>query len=275
MAKNKYSASETRYGRWLKEGRGSGRGVDYQPWLTVRDVPSEGRSHRVFGHKTQRIHHLFSDLELAIFFTLEWNPQITDIREQFPLERSETRQIANENGIRHPADSGVDLYMSSDFLVNSLNTELPKFAIQGKYAEALQDPRVVEKLEIERRYWVLKKIPWFLVTEKDISPVMVRNIGWLYPSQRDELTDELLLERTAYYSAQFELYPNRTVVDLCKHLDVSYRLPEGQSLYEIRQLLAQRCFHFDMTTEFHRLLVKDLQLENMNHLIGARHVSNQ
>jgi len=179
------------------------------------------------------------------------------------------------SGIQRIADSGVDLYMSSDFLVNSLNTEQLKFAIQGKYAETLQDSRVVEKLEIERRYWTQKKIPWFLVTEKDISPVMVRNIGWLYPSQRDELTDELLRERTAYYSAQFELSPNRTVVDLCKHLDVSYRLPEGQSLYEIRQLLAHRCFYFDMTTEFHRLFVKDLQLENMNHLIGARHVSNQ
>ena len=45
-------------------------------WLTVRDLSSLGRSHRVYGHKTKRTHHLLSDLELAIFLILEWNPLI-------------------------------------------------------------------------------------------------------------------------------------------------------------------------------------------------------
>ena len=37
-----------------------------KPWLTVRDIPSEGRSHRIFGHKSQRTHHFLSDFELAV-----------------------------------------------------------------------------------------------------------------------------------------------------------------------------------------------------------------
>ncbi|MBF4301807.1 heteromeric transposase endonuclease subunit TnsA, partial [Vibrio anguillarum] len=36
MAKSKYSPSEARYKRWIKEGRGNGLGVDYLPWITVR-----------------------------------------------------------------------------------------------------------------------------------------------------------------------------------------------------------------------------------------------
>lgn len=61
--------------------------------------------------------------------------------------------------------------MSTDFLVNSSSKIQPKFAIQAKYTKDLKDPRTVEKLEIERRYWLLKKIPWFLVIEKEIDSV--------------------------------------------------------------------------------------------------------
>lgn len=47
MAKKSYSNSEIKSQKWVKEGRGSGQGSDYKPWLTVRDVLSEGRSHRI------------------------------------------------------------------------------------------------------------------------------------------------------------------------------------------------------------------------------------
>ena len=76
MARKKYSNSAAKNERWIKEGRGAGRNQEYKPWVTVRDLPSEGRSHRVFGHKSQRTHHLFSDLELAVFLLLEWHSSV-------------------------------------------------------------------------------------------------------------------------------------------------------------------------------------------------------
>ena len=66
---------DNRAKKWIKEGRGKGSGKDYRPWLTVRDLPSQGRSHRVMGHLTQRTHHFLSDLELATFFLLECQTQ--------------------------------------------------------------------------------------------------------------------------------------------------------------------------------------------------------
>ncbi|EQC3367396.1 TnsA endonuclease C-terminal domain-containing protein [Vibrio cholerae] len=276
MAKSKYAPSETKYKRWIKEGRGNGCGSDYLPWITVRDVPSDGRSHRVFGHKSQRTHHLLSDLELAVFLTLEWNSQTTDIREQFPLRREETLDIALDSGIKHPAEAGVKTYMSSDFLVDGLDCQLPQYVIQAKYTDFLNDPRVIEKLEIERRYWLLKKVPWFLVSENDISPPLVQNISWIYPAEQDEIDDEVLLDRTAYYSDLFQKNPNKTVTDICKLTDRIYNQTDGSSIYEIRQLLANRCFYFDMLSQpFHLLKGKDFIAENMGNLIGARHVSNQ
>jgi len=85
MAKSQQSLSEHQIARRIKEGRGQGVGKKYRPWLYVQEVPSEGRSHRIYSHKTDRIHHLLSDLELAVFLVLEWTHSIADIREQFPL----------------------------------------------------------------------------------------------------------------------------------------------------------------------------------------------
>lgn len=68
--------------RRLKDGRGQGQGVDYKPFIYTRDVSPLGRSHRLPGSKTRRLHHLLSDLELAIFLTLDRSPHVTDIRER-------------------------------------------------------------------------------------------------------------------------------------------------------------------------------------------------
>lgn len=38
--------------KWIKEGRGSGIGSDYKPWIRIQEVSSLGRSHRLKGIKT-------------------------------------------------------------------------------------------------------------------------------------------------------------------------------------------------------------------------------
>jgi hypothetical protein len=100
MGRKQYWNTEAENKRWVKAGQGSG--PDYRPWLTIRDVPSQGRSHRIFVHLTQRTHHLLSDLELATFFFLQWRQITTDIREQFPPDRELTREICNRLGVEHP-----------------------------------------------------------------------------------------------------------------------------------------------------------------------------
>mgnify|MGYP000199114439 CR=1 FL=1 len=49
----------------------------YQPFVKVQDISSLGRSHRVFGHKSGRTHHLLSDLELSVFYEEKMIPQST------------------------------------------------------------------------------------------------------------------------------------------------------------------------------------------------------
>ena len=172
MAKSKYALTEKQINKRINEGRGAGRLSDYKPWLYISEVPSEGRSQRVYSHLTGRIHHVLSDLEFAVFLLLDHNSAVTDIREQFPLNRDDTLNISKEGQLWHPSQEGINLVMSSDFLVNTDSKTQPKFAIQAKYSKDLKNPRTVEKLEIERRYWHIKKIPWFLVTDKEIDKMV-------------------------------------------------------------------------------------------------------
>jgi hypothetical protein len=265
MAKSKYTLTEKQINKRIKDGRGAGRLSNYKPWLYVNEVPSDGRSQRVYSHLTGRIHHVLSDLEFAVFLLLDHNSAVTDIREQFPLNRDETLNISKEGQLWHPSQGGVNLVMSSDFLVNSTSKNQPKFALQAKYSEALKDPRTIEKLEIERRYWQLKKIPFFLVTEKEINKVVVSNIEWFYGVKGyfDEIITDELLRLFENMKSYFERYPNRKIVDICKEYDKAYGHDLGYSLYDLRLMCAARLITFDIRYSFHSLRAKDIAFRSV------------
>lgn len=276
MAKSKYSLSETQIAKRIKEGRGSGSGTDYSPWVRVDEVPSLGRSRQVYSHLTKRIHHLLSDLEFAVFLLLDNNPSVTDIREQFPLIRDDTRDIARENNLPHPANNGVDTVMSSDFLVDSTDKSEPKFVLQAKYTDNFGDARTIEKLEIERRYWKKKEIPWYLVTEREIDPVAKANIDWLYVVKGElESGDKVLTASSlAMFKAVVADNTGLNIIELCKAIDRAYDLELGESLYDLRVLCASRVITFDVRKPFRRLSGKDFTCYELESLGGAVNVAS-
>ncbi|PED06616.1 Tn7-like element transposition protein TnsE [Bacillus pseudomycoides] len=140
--------------KWIKEGRGTGSGADYQPWLKIQDVSSLGRSTRLKGIKTARQHEFLSDLERNYFYLTEFSDVILDIREQFPLlPQEETIVIAEELGIKHPADpkTGDPIVMTTDFLLTvDKGQGVFEVAHTIKMKDKLLEERVLEKFEIER-----------------------------------------------------------------------------------------------------------------------------
>lgn len=273
MAKKQYWNSEVKNERWIKQGRGQGLVKDYKPWLTVRDVPSQGRAHRIFGHLTQRNHHLLSDLELATFLLLQWRQSTTDIREQFPLDPLITTRICADIGVVHAAHSGVNQIMSSDFLVNSNDQNLPLFALQVKPSSELENPRTIEKLEVEKRYWAQKDVPWFLITEKQIPKVVFSNIEWLYNLQHEELNGQQEIQHFEQFVTWLKQTPELTLIDLCKQLDTAYSLELGESLYQLRSMLAKRYFHFDILIPYMKLRCCDLISEPIKAIAEVSNVS--
>jgi hypothetical protein len=103
MGRPSQAWTEEKIQKRLADGLGRGIGNDYTPWLTVgRSTPSVGTSNRTGGRTTGRLHHFLSDIERNAFLLYDWAENVVDIREQFPLDRGETRAIAEAMGGRHP-----------------------------------------------------------------------------------------------------------------------------------------------------------------------------
>jgi hypothetical protein len=65
--------------------------------------------------------------------------------------------------------------MTTDFLVDILrHGKTYQEAWYVKPASELEKSRVLEKLEIERRFWVEQDIPLRIATEKEFSPALTK-----------------------------------------------------------------------------------------------------
>lgn len=210
-----------------------GEGLAYQPWLTVREVRSQGRKTRAAGHTVSRKHDLFSDLETHFFLLADYAQDVIDIREQFPLLPIDLSiQIAQEMGVRHPRNrkTGKLVVMTTDFVLTRLDKAGRRryHAYSVKPSSRLTEnsrrrKRTLEKLEIERRLWHSFNVPWTLVTEQVFNTTVIDNLQWLsYGARgiRPELQAQLpyFLERllSLAHSNQPLKYLFATLADLLK-----------------------------------------------------------
>ena len=170
------------YERSLKNRYGLGNKSNYKPWLRAQDVPSSGNRLKIEGLKTRRTHHFLSRIEAELFYLLEFSDAVTDIREQFPLFPIDVAmRIASNLGIDYPKNptSGTPNVMTTDFLVTlEINGEANYEAISVKPEKALDNERVLEKLEIERVWWELLGVPFKLYLRNDLTKIQSENIAW-------------------------------------------------------------------------------------------------
>ena len=242
MAKRRYDIDEARIAAWLKEGRGQGHGKTYKPWLKIQDVPSTGRSSRLLGDTTKRTHHLLSDLERGVCLALDGSAAVIDIREQFPLPREDTIAIAGEMGVKHPRHGGIDIVMTTDFLVDvRTGGDVRLEAIAVKPASALDDMRTIEKLEIERRYWLGRGVAWRISTEFELSFGEKMMALWCHGMNGFEHFDAPSVgdwpERCERLIAELERGEEQPLRALFGRLERDHGFAPGDALTVIRHLL--------------------------------------
>ncbi len=254
--------------RLQKEKRGQGFGKFYKPYLTVRDVPSKGRVHRRPAKTHGRIVHLLSDLELAAFLLFDWADSVIDIREQFPHDPEKTINLANRLGIKHPAVKGVVQIMTTDLLIDMMQGDrIITQAISIKYREDLENTRVIEKLELERRFWNGENVDWFLFTENEVPKTLVQNIKWLVPHLNSfDLDEKSQLITFEIVLNAINTYPDDKVPIVMKMIDEQKGEKPGTYLQYLRHLLAQGAFFWNMAETNHRYL-KTSQLSPSEHWI--------
>lgn len=251
MAKSRAVIDRNAIDRFQKEGRGEGRLQDYKPWLTVRDVPSHGKSSRDKGWKTGRTHHFLSTLELLYYLTLEWSLMVVDIREQFPLlPIDDTLAIADSLGIKHPTHPKTKqpVVLTTDFYI-SLQNESGTFERTRtvKYAKDLSSRRTLEKLEIERRYWEVRGVDWGIVTEYEIPETLARNVdflhdAWHLPTRMPESS----IAAVAEFLRRLIAEQHQPLNELTAISDAELNFKGGTSLKVAYYLLASRQWRIDM-----------------------------
>lgn len=262
MAKRRYSLTEEKIQKWIKEGRGSGQLIEYKPWLTIHDVPSTGNASRLKGWKTSRTHHFLSNIEKNYFFLLEWSDIVLDIREQFPLNREETLRIAEKLNIRHPMDSSVVSVMTTDFLVSVKDKGKTKYLARAiKPASELEKERVIEKLEIERVYWEENNVDWAIVTELDLPKEFAKNVSWVHnfiqlPNKDDHIIALLFLKNLNGFRDS-----NVKVVEICSAFDEEYSLDYGTSINFFKFLLANKYIEVNMVNKINLATLQVSQIK--------------
>ena len=248
VAKHRHTWNQGVYERYIHEGRGCGNGPGYTPWIRVQDFASRGTISRVKGRKSGRVHHLMSNNELAYFYILDWSDNVLDIREQYPLMTVESvMRIAERAGVRYPRDnvSGYPYVMTCDFLVTTTNGLKARTV---KMTSELSNARVLEKLEIERRYWAGRGIDWKIVTENEIPYHKARNIEWLYATQYfDSVTGipgyaagALDMIKTWYEESGL------SILEIAQAAEGEFMLKSGVGLSLFKQLVLNKTIHMDL-----------------------------
>lgn len=269
MAKRREILDESKIEKYIKMGYGSGEGKEYKPWIEIQDFPSLGRVSRPFGWKTNRIHHLLSDLEKKYFYLFEWSDIVVDIREQFPLFNRELAiEIAKEKDIKYPVFKGTNIpyIMTTDFMITirAGTGQLEHIARTVKPSGDLEKKSVIEKYEIERSYWERKGINWGLVTENEINDNLASNIEWIHLCYRYE---DLEFNDRTYFTELVNVLVNRLyksdipLSSLLSNLDFEYNAEPGTFLKIFKHLIATKVIQIDLMQKINlNYSVKDIIL---------------
>jgi hypothetical protein len=259
MPKRKRTETDAVRERRLKEGKGQGEGKNYEPYLTIHDVASQGRSHRIKGWKTGRVHHLFSDGELYCFYFFEWLLRIIDILEQFPLDFELTQEIAEHYQLRHPVDpiTRKPKVMTQDFrlkLTASYGYEYEM--ISFKYRSHLDGEdyeRLLHEHEIQRLYCKLKGWKWAILTDEQLPMTLIKNVQEIHGTRLSIARFGLsldILDRIDMWLQPKVAQRNVPLAVLASECDQALNFTKPLSLRAVKYFIATRRWLIDMNAPF-------------------------
>lgn len=235
---------ESKIERFCKEGRGRGKNAEYKPWLTTLDVTSlRDRKSKVVGAKSQRLHHLFTDLECNAVTIIDWSDRVVDIRERYPLDQKLIASIAAECGIKLPTDksSGTVHVFYTDLYISMADGQ--SLARSVRHSTELAKKAVLDILEVERRYWEHVGRNWAIITECDIDDVHLHNVkfGRFHTrlGQVSHASSTVASEQIAQLLAEIATNPDDLIKQICERLDLQWK-GNGQALSLLKHLVGTR-----------------------------------
>ena len=160
----------------IKQKRGI-IGDGYRAWIQSQEFSRDWGTATTFTDwKNGREMHFLSVGEFNTYLLLRFDDKVSNIYEQFPLDKEKTTELARQLGYRIFANG--EKTMTTDLLVELVSGEYIAFSIKSN-RDAL-DPekhrRTIEKQYIEYLYWKSQGIPWKLVFSSDLDRRKANNI---------------------------------------------------------------------------------------------------
>lgn len=252
-----------KYKTKIKDNYGVGEGIDYKPWYEATEyVPktgiytSPGEREKKLGNNTRklgitvpRIHHLLSSYEIFLFTVFDLNPNIIDIREQFPLLKLETvRDIFNYFNIKQ-RQSEEPHVLTTDFLIRLADrTEL---AVTFKPTEFLTKRQML-LFQVEKEYWNREGIEWKLCTEKEIplSKSYIKNINALHDSlkffKNEPIPFDIINAIYSFVNECSNNLRNHSLLEVAQIIDEDLSIDTGTSIMVFKVLIAKGIFQLDL-----------------------------
>lgn len=257
MAKRNTNWTKQKLNRYLSEGRGMGELNEYKPWLTIQDFPSNGRASRIFSNNTtKRVHQLFSDIETYCFYIWDWDKNVIDIREHYPLlDLEETIDVEDINlDLFKDRFTGEPYILTTTFLltVEKDNRDKIYVARSVKSKSNLNKSTSIEKLEIERRYWSSKGIEWGIITEDNVLKQKGKNIEWIYGAlsqYKDYGIDKKNMIRLCAEFLDYAEISDLPIRTVAKDFEIKNGLKQGTGMFIFKYLIAIRLININMNVE--------------------------
>lgn len=239
-----------------------GKKEDYVPGIKIQDFSARGRVSRIKGKTTNRIHHLISDLETNVFYLLDFEERITDIKEHYPLldlheigaDLSDIRLDKFKN-----KKTGEQYTFTTTFVITLKGKLGEKYvALSVRNETELYRDLLLEKLEVERRYWHKREIEWAIITNKGIPMVKVNNIKWLYLGDTDiEYQKENYIKQVIVSKINEKKY---IVKELLNNIDEELLLPIGTSLVIFKKMIIDK----EILADLYKPIDISLSVNNFN-----------
>lgn len=176
----------------------------YTPYIEATEISSTGTMTREFSFRFNRVIHLLSKIERDTLLRLEFDPQVTNVYEQYALDLETTAQIAHRLKVKHPKliQKGTqhDAVMTTDFLVQltvdgknyfvavdckptGFNVSTPK--------TARSVTRVIEKLTIAIEFWNAHGVEHITITSDQLDSEITKNLSWALSINREATVFEM------------------------------------------------------------------------------------
>ncbi|WP_239482764.1 TnsA endonuclease N-terminal domain-containing protein [Paraburkholderia sp. C35] len=209
---------------------------------------------RTDSQKFGRTIHTMSDIETRTLLALEWSARVTGVREQYPVDRDLTLEIADALKVTHPYYPGTNVptVMTVDFLVDVTDNGQTSFeAIDCKSSEEAEDPRSIEKLQIMRVLFAGMDIPHRLVFDSTLPMQKIRNIEWIrggiLKSGEEEQYPGAIRERSLIMAHELlHSTRNMPLSEYCAKFERRHGMRAGDGLRVAKLLMHERILLCDL-----------------------------